>query len=424
MMNLTKQEKEMLEGKFGSGTAFCMKLLTELGDVMGAKRMITPASSHIVSFGYQFYGFVANCRDLDEEMLEGVTKFRILSTTNPKFFDTEDEKLIKKLGISDSTVEKIRESMTNRRFEALGAIPTYTCTPFFVHPTRKGESLAGAESVAIVMYNSIYGARVNRDTTPTALAAAITGKTPEFGMHKAENRYAQLQVDLSEDLKPEKFTSSDYSALGYYVGRIAGDRNVVFSNLPKDLSMGQLKNLLAPLGVSGAVMLGHVVGVTPEAPTLEAALLGREPEERILVGKGELEGVYQMLNTATEDKADLAVFGCPHAPLDEVIEIAKLLDGKRIRDDALLLIASAEPIKLFADRMGITGIVEKSGGLIVSDMCPHIFLWKQKDPDPVADIGRGINTIATDCTKCAHYLGAQGRKIMYGSPIDCINAVM
>jgi hypothetical protein len=423
-MELTREEKEMVEGTFGSGTAFSMNLLTKLADVVGAERMIRPASSHIVSFGYQFYGFVANCRDLDEEMLDGVGTFRVLSTTNPKFFDTEDEKLIRRLGIDDATVERIRASMTNKRFEALGAIPTYTCTPFFVHPTRKGESLAGAESVAIVMYNSIYGARVNRETTPTALAAAITGRTPEFGMHKAESRYAQLQVDLGEDLKPEEFTSSDYSALGYYVGRIAGDRNVVFSDLPRDMSMGKLKNLLAPLGVSGAVMLAHVVGVTPEAPTLEAALLGRKPEERIQVDKGNLEGVYQMLNTATEDKADLAVFGCPHAPLDEIIEIAELLDGKTIRDDALLLIATAEPIKLLADRMGITDAVEKSGGLIVSDMCPHIFLWKQRDPDPVADIGRGLNTVATDCTKCAHYLGAQGRNILYGSASKCISAVM
>jgi predicted aconitase len=171
-------------------------------------------------------------------------------------------------------------------------------------------------------------------------------------------------------------------------------------------------------------MLAHIVGVTPEAPTLEAALLGKSPEEKITVGKKDIAEIYQLLTTATEEKADLAVFGCPHAPLEEVIQIAKLLEGKKIRDDASLLIATSEPIKVVANRMGITELVEKSGGLIVVDMCPHFFLWKLKDPDPVADIGRDITVVATDCTKCAHYLVAQGRKIKYGSAAECINAVI
>ena len=424
-MHLSDEDKQMLNGDFGSGSAFCMRLLSKLGEAVDAERMIPAVSSHIVSFGYQIYGFVADCcKELDSEMLEGVREFKVPSTTNPKFFDLEDHKLLKRFQVTETTIEKMRVSMTHKKFEELGAIPTYTCTPFFIHPTRMGESLAGAESVAIVMYNSIYGARLNRETTPTALAAAVTGKTPYFGMHKPENRYAQIQVDVSKEVDLVSLTTSDYSALGYYVGGIAGDRNVVFSNLPNNLKIGDLKNLLAPLGVSGAVMLAHVVGVTPEAPTLEAALLGRKPEERIEVGKRELEGVYEALNSASEEKADMAVFGCPHAPLGEVAEIALLLRNRKVRDDAFLLIATSKPIKVLADRMGITHEVEKSGGLIVTDMCPHIFLWKQKDPDSVADIGGNIATVATDCTKCAHYLGAQGRKIKFGSTEECVRAVM
>ena len=422
-MYLSKEEEEMLEGKLGSGTAFAMRLLTKVGDVMGAERMIRPVSSHIVSLAFQTYGILADySKELDEGMLEGVREFRIPATTNPKFFDKEDEKFIRRLGISDSTVAKIEESLTHKRFEELGAIPSYTCTPFFVNPTRKGESLAGAESVAVVMYNSIYGARVNRETIPTALAASITGRTPEFGMHKPENRYARVQVNLGDDLKPEEFTRSDYSALGYYAGRIAQDRNVVFTGLPQDMSVGKLKTLLAPLGVSGAVMLAHVVGVTPEAPTLEAALLGRKPEDTIKVGKKELEEVYQMLTTATEEKADIAVFGCPHAPLDEIIEIAQLLDGKKIRDDAILVIGTAAPIKLLAERMGLTDIVERSGGLIVSDVCPYALPLSASRSG--IELKQSIDIVATDCTKCAHYVGAGGGKIKYGNASDCISAVM
>ena len=421
-MYLSEEEQAMLEGNFGAGTAFAMELLAKVGDAVGAERMIKAASSHIVSFGYQYYGFLAECRELDEKMLEGVEAFRIPATTNPKFFDVDDEKLIRRFGIADSVIENVRQSMTDKVFEKLGALPTYTCTPFFTYQTRKGESLAGAESIAIVMYNSVYGARLNRETGPTSLASAITGRTPEFGMHKPENRYAQVQVDLDSRLQPGKFTSVDYGALGYYVGKVAGDRSSVFTGIPQDISIKNLKYLLAPLGVSGAAMLSHIVGITPEAPTLEAALLGRKPEEKIAVDGDTLDEVYAVLNTASEEKADIAVFGCPHAPIDEIIEITRLLEGKKIRDDAFLLIATAAPIRLLASRMGLTDIVEKSGGLIISDTCPHIFLYP--DYQKALGIKQSIKVMATDSAKCAHYAGAQGLKIKYMSAAECINSVM
>ena len=176
-MYLTKEEERMLEGEFGSGVAYSMRVLTKLGDAMDAERMIKPVSSHIVSLGYQGYGDLAKwCKDLDEKMLDDVKQFRISATTNPKFFKPEDKKLIEKFGMSSSTVEEIREGVNwSKKFEDLGAIPAYTCTPFFVYPIRKGEHLAGAESVAVVMYNSIYGAMLNRETGPTALSSAVTG---------------------------------------------------------------------------------------------------------------------------------------------------------------------------------------------------------------------------------------------------------
>ena len=98
-------------------------------------------------------------------------------------------------------------------------------------------------------------------------------------MHRPENRYAQVQMDLSKDINFSKLKRSDYSTIGYYAGRVAQDRNMVFNGFNRDMSVGLLKTLLSPLGVSGAVMLAHVVGVTPEALTLEGALMGKKPEE-------------------------------------------------------------------------------------------------------------------------------------------------
>lgn len=116
-MYLTREEEAMLEGKMGSGTAFAMRLLTKPGDAMGAERMIQPVSSHVVSFGFQAYGILAEWNtDLDNEMLQGVTRFRVPATTNPKFLNTDDRELATRFGLSDSTVEQIRSSLTCDRF--------------------------------------------------------------------------------------------------------------------------------------------------------------------------------------------------------------------------------------------------------------------------------------------------------------------
>lgn len=424
-MRLTNEEKRMLNGDLGNGVAYSMRLLTKLGEAMGADRMIKPVGSHIVSLGYQCYGpTAAFSKELDKEMLEGVKQFKIPTTTNPKFFNTKDYKLISKFGINRETVAEIAKTVNwSRKFEKLGAIPNYTCTPFFSHPVRMGEHIAGAESIAIIMYNSIYGARLNRETGPTALAAAITGRTPEFGMHLKKNRYAQIQINLGKNIDKEQLRRSDYSAIGYYAGRVAKDRNVVFTGIQPDISVGLLKTLLSPLGVSGAVMLSHVVGITPEAPTLEAALMGRKPEEVIEIRKRDIESINEMFTTSSDEKADIAIFGCPHAPLEEIQEISIMLEGKKLRKDAFLLIATAESIKRLSDRMGLTKIIEKSGGLITTDICPHYFY----NPGFInINLRHPIKTVATDCTKCAHLttgLSGGKLKVKFGNAKSCINSV-
>jgi predicted aconitase len=261
---------------------------------------------------------------------------------------------------------------------------------------------------------------VNRETTPTALATALTGRTPLFGMHIPENRYGQVLVEVGDDLDPREFTNADYSAFSYYTGKVVMDRSPVFTGFPSDTTITQLKHLCAPLGVSGAVSLAHIVGVTPEAPTAEAAFLGRKPEEKIIVGKRELNRTYGDLCTATEEKVDAVVFGCPNATVEEIKGIAELLKGKKIHDGVRLLIGTPEPLRILAERMGLTDVVESAGGLVVSDMCPTV---------AVGILGPeiGVHVVASNCSKCAHYTTAfsSGKvKAWFGGARQCINAAM
>lgn len=423
-MYLTKEEERMLSGECGVGTQRAMSILVSLGDVMGAKRMIKSAGSHIWSYGLQGFGDVAKWnREFNMELLENVEHFRIPTTVNPKFVQIERKDLCEKLGLSKSFVESIQRSMrwSMEKFKELGAIPTYSCTPFFMYPVRRGEHLTTSESVAVTMYNSIYGAMVNRETQPTALSSAITGRTPEFGMHIPENRYGRVLFRLDEDMDPEKFTYADYSALGYYAGKIAMDRNVIFEGIPKNVTVAQLKHLLAPLGVSGAVCLAHVVGVTPEASKLEDALLGREPEEEVTIGQEKLKQIYNLLNSADEREINAVAFGCPHSTLEEVMDIARLLKNRRVKDGVTLLVGVPETVRVLAGRMGLVDIIEGNGGFVVSDMCPGTELFGRKGQDI------GVHTVATNCAKCAHYIpGHSSGKInvWFGNSKACVDAAV
>jgi predicted aconitase len=132
-----------------------------------------------------------------------------------------------------------------------------------------GESVAWAESSAVVFINSVLGARDNREGGPSALAAGLCGRTPHHGFHLSENRKGDILFKVTA--KPQNI--ADYGALGSYVGKMVGEKIPVFENLGHP-SLEQLVYFGSALASSGGVALYHAVGLTPEAPTVEAVLGG------------------------------------------------------------------------------------------------------------------------------------------------------
>lgn len=168
--------------------------------------------------------------------------------------------------------------------------------------------------------------------------------------------------------------------------------------------------------VSGAVSIAHVVGSTPEAPTLEAALQGRDPEATLVFGRKEYLETAEALHTAKKDDVQVVLFGCPHLSIAEIGEVARLLDGKKIADHVRLWVSTAELIFAMAKEMGYVDTIEKAGGLMVTDVCLMMFEY-----DKMVD---QVDTVATNSARAGSYTARRGINIQYGSTEQCINAAI
>lgn len=422
-MQLNKGQENMLCGKQGPGRQKAMELLVSVGNVYDAPHMIPVGSSHLVIPEIQLFhkGDKAKWgQEITRIMLEGVDSFCVPTTTNATIMDLEKGA---ELGLPKQFLDEFRPIFHDTMcfYEKKGAIPNYSCTPFFDFFYRFGEHLGGAESIQVLFNNSVSGARVNRETGPTALAVAITGVTPCYGMHLSENRTGQILFELSPDLDPQGFTDADLNAIGYYAGRIAEDKIPVFSGFPLTMTATDLKYLCVPLAVSAGIPMIHVIGVTPEALTLEQAFHGRKPEKTITIGREQIHSSYERLNTASTESLEYVALGCPHCSLEELQSIARLLKGRKVSSKVVLFIAVSTIKYHLAKRMGIVKQIEDTGAVVVSGMCPGASIFGR--------YGRelGVKAVATNSAKNAHYMGAHSGgfvKTYFASTARCIDSAV
>lgn len=420
-MKLSTEEERMLAGKEGPGVQRAMELLVAVGEAYDAEVMIKVSFSHLLGTEMSHYPmgqFGVWSRELVEESVEGAERFKVPTTINPTFLAPE---LGERLGYPQPYFDEVKASTAHgaRIYERLGVIPAYTCSPFFIHPARKGEHLGAAESAVVLFYNTVFGAMANRESGPTSLASALTGRTPLYGMHFPENRYGQALVELKDDVHLGEFTCSDYSALSYYVGGLAVDKIPVFQGFPPDMTMTQLKYLGISLAVSGGLPMLHVVGITPEASTLEAAFGNRKPALKLEVGKKEIDSTARDLCSAKNDRVELVALGCPHASITEIQEIARMLQGKHINKEVTLIVGTSEMLQIMAKKMGLVDIIEKAGGMVIHGMCTACPFLRRQVPR-----GFKVEPVATDATKAAHYLKYAGVQTWFGSTEKCIQAAV
>jgi hypothetical protein len=416
-MFLTQEEKRMLNGEYGLGIKRSMELLVKLGEAFDAERLVMAQSAHI---------HCAVPLDLLSELTEGATQCRVITTTHPNAYpDVLDPVGCKRIGLPENydIYEFIHGgpwSQIEGIFKRLGYLLTYTCVPFLVGNLPKmGDVISWGGTSGAVAATSMFAACGSRDSVPANVATSVTGRAPFIGMAIKHNRYAQVLVELDR-LDSENFTNADYGALGYYIGGKTGSKNVVINGL-KALTLEQFRYLVSPMPVSGATTICHVVGVTPEAKTLDEALGGGKPEEVITVGKDQVKEAVDKLTTAHSDKVDLVKLGCPHCSIIELRNIASLLDGKKVHPNVRLFVATAKQIYVLAEAMGYVDIIKQAGG-VFTNTC----LGSQ---DPFNFIGPdlGVKVVATNSARSAHYSARTSGgeiKLLYGSMKQCIDSVI
>jgi predicted aconitase len=409
-MNLSDKEKKVLDGNFGNGPQSAMRLLVTLGEIYDADRMIPVSSCHVGGRSY-LIGGEENIEWMTD-LMEGGARFQVLTSTNPCSVDFNQWQ---KMGLPEELVEN--QSRMDAVYLKMGAIPLGSCLPYQVgNLPLPGTHFAWGGSAGATFVNSAFGARGNREGSPSVVAAAITGVTPEYGLHLKENRYGDVLVDLS-GLDHSTLNLSDYSAIGSYVGRVLGDKTPVIVGLPGTFSQDQIRFIISPMPTAGAVSMCHLVGITPEAPTVEAAFGGKPPEDKITIGPKEMQSAYEKLTTTQEEDVDLVCFGCPHCSISQIGEIAKRLEGKRVHENVRLWVATSTHQKSMAKQMGYVEIIELAGGLVTTDVCVA--------PGAPFHLVKGVKTVATNTARGAYFIpGACHVDVIFGNTKDCIESAI
>ena len=289
-MHLNREEERVYDGEDGWAYQVAMKILVRLGELFGATRLIPIRSAHISGVSYKTIGDAPV--DFFEALVGAGGKAKVPSTVNPSSFDPEY--------LAEMLPEKYRERQSRiiDLYGEMGMSPTLTCTPYYIHKPQPDWHLAWAESSAVIYANSVLGAWTNREGSPSSLAAALIGKTPNYGVHQAENREANVLIKVKANLRDE----TEFGALGIHVGKLLKDEVPVFKGL-RDYTNDALKQLGAGLASSGMTTM------------FQYQERGEKGElETISVETKDIENTMRSLSTAY-DSPDLVFIGCPTVPL-------------------------------------------------------------------------------------------------------------
>lgn len=380
-MFLTIEEREMLSGAQGGATQKAMQILAALGEIYGAQRMIAVSSVQVAGVSYDTLG-EAGLQFL-VEMAEGGGRVRVPTTLNPAGMDVENWR---SLGISPQFADSQRRVL--EAFAHMGVSLTCTCTPYLIgNLPEAGEHLAWSESSAVCYANSVLGACTNREGGPSALAAALCGRTPEYGYHLPEKRQPTLTFQVEAHLAG----THTFGAFGKVIGaQIAAAKHIPFIEGVQVARLEELKSFCASLATYGGAALFHMQGITPEAGAFTP------PNERIVVTQADLDQAVHSLTDAIDEEVDFVSLGCPHLSLTEIEHLSRLLDGRQVKKE--FWITTARHTRQMADRLGYTRIIEAAGAKFAADTCCV-----------VAPIQGRFRVMATDSAKACYYASTKNK---------------
>ena len=387
-MYLTREEERIYDGEMGWAYQVSMRILVKLGELYGADRLIPIESAHVSGVSYKTVGDAAI--DFLEELAKSGGRVSVKATTNPAGIDYKNMVFTRLLSELSEKQRKIIEL-----YKALGIEATLTCTPYYLKSPKRGSHLSWAESSAVIYANSIIGSWTNREGGPSALASALIGKTPNYGVHRPENRRPTVLVKVEAELNDE----SDYGALGIFLGKAIGDRIPLICGLPS-IEERFLRQMGAAMATSGMALMFHLEG------KFEGNVKG---VETITVEDRNLRETRESLSTAFGEKPDLVFIGCPHCSLNEIKIVAELLKGRKVRRDVDLWICTSRFV--YGKARKYVEIIESAGGRVICDTCAVVTWLKEL----------GIETLMTNSAKTAYYAPSMNKvKVIFSPLVECI----
>ena len=410
-MKLTAKQQRALNGEVGPALQWAMEFHVALGYFFDAPELVPISSAH----------FAPDTRlagDSGRELLEGLVgqgaKVSVPSYLDPCSVDFERAaELVRTHALQQEFVDADRH--TQRLCRQLGFLPTYTCINYqTISPPVFGEHLAWGDTGAAICANALFGARSNFEGGPSALASALTGLTPLYGMHATEQRRGNLHVRI----ECEPTETSDWGAIAALSGEIKSGYKtvpVLSGSFPKP-TFDMLKHLGVALASFGGHAMFHVVGATPEAPTLDTAFGTAQAGQEYVLTQEDLDGVYQRWSLPNPS-VDVVVFAAPQLSIAEVRTIAMELADRRVHGSVKMILAVDPQVKAQADLAGLTPCLEEKGAEFTTGTCfyPEAPLLRQ---------AMGWNNLVTTSAKLVNTLASAGYHTSLRRLNDCVTAAI
>lgn len=382
----------MLAGRQGRAKQRAMEGLVQLGRAFGAPRLVEIGYAHVHA------GMALYLEDVElmEELAAAGATMAVPSSVNIANTDMANWRLTgapEKLARLQQRAESAHKRM--------GSACTFTCTPYWAgHWPTWNTHMTSIESTVTIFCNSVLGAKSNRDGF-FAVYAAMTGRYPLFGYHVDENRRGTHLFHVRTPLEG----TSDFSCLGFHIGRIAGDGVPVIAGFAQRPTLDQLDAMGAGMATSGGVALFIVPGITPPFATLAQAFASAPPAAMPVV-RSDIDAIYREFSTAPGAAFDIVHVGCPHASFEEMKEYARLLDGRRIASGVEFWITTSRTVRQMAQDAGLLRPVEAAGAKVISDTCPiSCHFARTTSPDPALGVvPPPIRAVVIDSAKQAKYV--------------------
>lgn len=405
-MHLTAEEESMTAGADGPAVKWAMDYQLAVARFFGARRFVPVRSAHAHCDGEALGE--PGVRFL-EELADQGARTRIPLTLDPR---STDFSCALQIGQDQSIVDierRILAAMTR-----MGALPTNTCINYqSVDVPHGGEHLAWGDTGTVIYANAVAGARSNFEGGPAALAAALTGRVPEYGFHLDECRRGTVLVELADEPRD----SSDWGAVGCLVGRrFPGYREVpVIEGVRRSPTPDEVKQLGAALASYGSHAMFHLVGVTPEARTRADALRGNEPHATMRIDRAALDRAYRSF-PAEDPTPDIVVFGTPQLSLFELAELAALFDGRTVRCPVFATTNAA--VLRSAEEYGYAETLRAAGVRLLSGVCFYLMTARE--------LARrnNLRTIVTNSAKLANIIAGYGYTPVFRPTQVCVDTAV